>query len=150
MTTETELNQMTSGELVALHNKHAKAAGVPSVKRFATKASAIRRTWAVVELVQKRAAKKTTPAPASKVVTKVAPAKAHEDKILCAGAPPEGRPGIIHAIHSIAAKARILAREELVAKALAEFTPPRSQCYDRAYVLGYIAYGLRQGYLKEA
>jgi|SRR6185312_292973 len=149
MTTETELNQMTSGELVALHNKHAKAAGVPSVKRFATKASAIRRTWAVVELVQERAAK-TTPAPASKVAAKVAPAKAREDKTICAGTLPEGRPGIIHAIHNIAAKAGMLAREELVAKALAEFTPPRSQCYDRTYVLGYIAYGLRQGYLKEA
>lgn len=46
---EEALNKMTCAELVALHNNLAASLGDAAVKRFATKADAIRRTWAKVQ-----------------------------------------------------------------------------------------------------
>ena len=47
--TEQDLTTMTGPELVALHNDCAASLGCEPVKRFATKADAIRRTWAKVQ-----------------------------------------------------------------------------------------------------
>ncbi|WP_127477527.1 DUF3489 domain-containing protein [Sulfurivermis fontis] len=47
--TEQDLATMTGPELVALHNNLAASLGDAAVKRFATKADAIRRTWAKVQ-----------------------------------------------------------------------------------------------------
>ena len=46
---EEALNKMTGPELVALYNDCAASLGDAAVKRFATKADAIRRTWAKVQ-----------------------------------------------------------------------------------------------------
>lgn len=142
--TEADLSQMTSGELVALHNRLAKPAGIPPVKRFATKPSAVRRVWALIELEQERAPANPEPTPASKATGKA------DDKTIRAGEAPDGRACISHGIHEIANRSGPIAREELIQKVLTEYKPPRTQRFDRAYVLGYIAYGLRQGYLREA
>ena len=47
--TEQDLATMTGPELVALHNDCAASLGCEPVKRFGTKADAIRRTWAKVQ-----------------------------------------------------------------------------------------------------
>lgn len=47
--TEQDLTTMTGPELVALHNDCAASLGCEPVKRFGTKADAIRRTWAKVQ-----------------------------------------------------------------------------------------------------
>ena len=43
------LTKMTGAELAAIHNEVAAALGDEPVKRFGTKADAIRRTWAKVQ-----------------------------------------------------------------------------------------------------
>ena len=52
--TEEALNKMTGPELVALHNDLAASLGDAAVKRFGTKADAIRRTWAKVQASQQK------------------------------------------------------------------------------------------------
>lgn len=51
--TERALDQMTGAELTALHNDLAASLGDAAVKRFATKADAIRRTWAKLQAWKK-------------------------------------------------------------------------------------------------
>lgn len=51
---EEALNKMTGAELVALHNNLAASLGDAAVKRFATKADAIRRTRAKVQAAQQK------------------------------------------------------------------------------------------------
>ena len=52
--TEQDLATMTGPELVALHNDLAASLGDAAVKRFGTKADAIRRTWAKVQASQQK------------------------------------------------------------------------------------------------
>lgn len=137
--TEADLEAMTTTQLAAVHNKLAKRARMPLVKRFATKGTAIRRTWALVELAQERATAKAPPQPA-----------AAQGKQIKAGTTPATKSPICHVLHGIAAKAGTIDREQLIARTLAEYTPPRSATYNRAFVLGYIAYGLRDGFLAGA
>lgn len=63
--TEQDLSAMTGPELVALHNDCAASLGCDPVKRFGTKADAIRRTWAKVQAwTEKQQALAAVPAPA--------------------------------------------------------------------------------------
>lgn len=67
--TEQDLATMTGPELVALHNDCAASLGCDPVKRFGTKADAIRRTWAKVQVwteKQQEAARRPAPAPEAK------------------------------------------------------------------------------------
>lgn len=65
--TEQDLSAMTGPELVALHNDCAASLGCDPVKRFGTKADAIRRTWAKVQAwTEKQQADATAPAPEPK------------------------------------------------------------------------------------
>ena len=52
--TQASLNKMTGPELVALHNDCVATLGSDPVKRFGTKADAIRRTWAKVQARQQK------------------------------------------------------------------------------------------------
>ena len=52
--TQASLNKMTGPELVALHNDCVATLGSDPVKRFGTKADAIRRTWAKVQAWQRK------------------------------------------------------------------------------------------------
>ncbi|MEE1654521.1 MULTISPECIES: hypothetical protein [Brachymonas] len=67
--TEQDLSTMTGPELVALHNDCAASLGCEPVKRFGTKADAIRRTWTKVQAwkeKQQEAARRPAPAPEAK------------------------------------------------------------------------------------
>ena len=63
--TEQDLATMTGPELVALHNDCAASLGCEPVKRFGTKADAIRRTWAKVQAWQQKQ-QETAARPAAK------------------------------------------------------------------------------------
>jgi hypothetical protein len=134
--TETEISLLKLSELAEVHNAHAKAVGVPFVKRFGGKQVAVRRTWAVVELAQERAGK-VKPSSTSRALT-----------LIQASEVPVGRKGMIQIIYSIAKRDGVLTREELIARVLSEYTPPRSTSYDRAFVMGYIAHAIREGFLE--
>lgn len=76
--TQKDLSSMTGAELVALHNDLAAPLGLSKVSRFATKPSAVARTWKVVQASnlaqQERAAK---PARATPKVAATPPVRAH-------------------------------------------------------------------------
>lgn len=154
--TETKLTKMTGAELVDTYNELAALLGKKAVKRFATKADALRRTG---ELAREAGALGTsdhagTPKATAPEATPAPEKKAPEEgaaKVLTAGdAAAAGRSGIALALHAIATESGPLDREELVARTLAEYRPPRSTRYDRAFVLGYVAHGLRVGFLRNA
>lgn len=145
--TEADLDAMTTAQLAVLHNKLAKPARMPLVKRFATKGTAIRRTWALVELAQERAAKAQPKPTTAKAPPQPATAQGKQIK---AGTTPATKSPICHVLHAIATQAGSIDREQLIARTLAEYTPPRSATYNREFVLGYIAYGLRDGFLAGA
>ena len=75
--TEQDLATMTGPELVALHNDCAASLGCEPVKRFGTKADAIRRTWAKVqawkEKQQEAAAKQAKAKPRARRGTDLKP-----------------------------------------------------------------------------
>jgi len=154
--TQKSLYDLRGPEIVALYNQMADK----PTKRFSSMKNGVDRTWALLEAKGKPAeaaapvASKPAPAPAPAAAKAKAtkPATTPASKAphyIAAGVAPEGRPGVNHAIHAIAAKSGPTEREELVTKILADYTPPRSGAYDRNYVMAYIAHGLVKGYLKE-
>lgn len=65
--TQESLNTLTGAELAAIHNEVAAVLGDEPVKRFGTKADAIRRTWAKVQAwTEKQQADAAAPAPEPK------------------------------------------------------------------------------------
>lgn len=70
------------------------------------------------------------------------------DVILAAAARPEStRPGLTTEIYEIVKAVGPAPREQLVETILEKVSPPRSKQFNRNYVLGYLAHGVRQGYL---
>lgn len=151
--TQKSLYDLRGPKIVALYN----SLSDKPTKRFSSMKNGVDRTWALLEAKGKPAeaaptapAAASKPAPAPAKATKPAAAPAGKTPhYIAAGVAPEGRPGVNHAIHAIAAKAGTTEREELVSKILTDYTPPRSRAYDRNYVMAYIAHGIAKGYLKE-
>lgn len=152
-------------ELVALHNAAAKKLGKTETKRFSSIATGVERTWSLLTEAGTEVAKSLPAQPAASMGTVTAatasskkPAKAKkvaapkdpkEDITLEAATKPNSkRPGLNDAIYAVAKAAGPTKREALIDKVLAEVTSPRSQFYNREFVLGYLAHGVRQGYLK--
>lgn len=161
--TKSTLGKMSGKDLVKFHNDLAAKAGKSPTNRFATIGAGLTRTWALLEQLGDDAkpapagpsasmgsATAAKPAKAKKApkAAKVAEPKADDVILEAAKKPASVRPGLNDAIYDVAKAAGPTKREDLVAKILAEVTPPRSQYYNREYVLGYLAHGVRQGYLK--
>lgn len=152
-----EVLALSSGAAVEYYNELAAALKLEPVKRFADKKTAANRINKMVS-----AYKAAFPADAGKpekVKNDGAPAKVRTPKakkekapavdiVVVAHTPPSARSLVNTAVHGAASKA--ISREALVTKLLAgAMEPPRSQKFDRNYVMGYIAHGLAKGYLKE-
>lgn len=164
--TKKSLFNLGGKDLVALHNAAAKKVGKAETKRFSSIAAGVDRTWSLLTEAGTEVAAKALPAqPAASMGTvtaakasskkpakakKVAAAKDPKEDITLEAAtkPASVRPGLNDAIYAVAKAAGPTKREALITKVLAEVTPPRSQHYEREFVLGYLAHGVRQGYLK--
>jgi hypothetical protein len=153
------LFDLRGSDLVALHNELAVKAGVAPTKRFASMGKGVDRVWALLTAhgkvaVAAPAAKEAPAAPAQRVTDQPKVKRSTNqtkplfDKKITAAKAPEGRRGIIHAMYDISKAAGTTNREDLVTKIIAGLTPPRSKHYDRNYVLGYLAWGVRSGFFR--
>jgi hypothetical protein len=142
------LSGLATGSLVNLHNALARELGLPEVKRFSSKPVAVKRTWALLEKlpapVQKAKTKRTPKAKAKKAAQ-----PAPRAVFLSPVAAPKEAGGINADLFALVSSMGRTEREVLVDAALKALSPPRSRCFNRDFVLGYLAYGVNRGYYRK-
>lgn len=148
------LESLKGSELVALHNELAKIVDESPVKRFADKKSAIKRTWKLLEALPAPAQVKETQVSneteTTNAATPAAPKAKAEPKAkrvitYTRGEAPATKSYFINAVYGLVSEG--VEREALVERVMEEVAPPRSQQYDRNFVLGYLAHMVQQGWL---
>ena len=147
------LESLKGSELVAIHNELAKIVDESPVKRFADKKSAIKRTRKLLEALPAPAQVKETQVSNETETTTATPAapkakaepKAKRVITYARGEAPATKSYFINAVYGLVSEG--VEREALVERVMEEFAPPRSQQYDRNFVLGYLAHMVQQGWL---